>query len=811
MDGAWQDLRFGLRTLAKSPGFTSVVVLTLALGIGANTAIFSYVDAVLMKPLPYRDPDQLVMLWEQRPDGGRNGISTLNFLDWKNHSTAFQSMAAVTGDGRTLTGVAEPVRLRTARVSASYFDVFGTRAVLGRTFAAREDQPGNDRVVVLSHRIWEARFGADRGILGRAINLDGEPYIVVGVLPAAAAYDRGWPDIWIPLAFKSAERTRDFHWLRAFGRLKSGFSVEKASAEMKSIAAAIARDYPESNKGWSVITDRFADRVVPSGLRKSLLVLMSAVAMVLLIGCVNVANLLLARAASREREVAIRSSLGARPARLVRQFLTESLLLSLCGALLGLAIAYGLIAALRAALPPFALPAEASVSIDGRVLAFTMAVTLTTAVLFGIAPALSAARKNVVSALKEGGRGASAGAAPARLRGVLVTVEMALAFVLLAGAGLLIRSFFALQNVDPGFESTNVVTMGLSVSSKRVTDPDRLAAYQREVMAEVQALPGVRSVALTSALPLQGWGYGMPYQIAGRPEVDRANRRGGFFKMVTPSYFSALGIRLRQGRFLSVLDRKGAAPAAVINETFAKRDFPGEDPIGRRVLVQEIIPGRPELGPEIAWEIVGVIADEKIGGLDDRESAGMYVPLWQSPNYNTSLVIRTELDPQRSLKAIEDRVHRLDPNQALTDVRTMEQIKSESVATTRLRTILLAVFASFAVLLSAVGVYGVISYSVVSRTHELGIRSALGASVSHLVRLVIKSGMTMSLIGLAIGLGGAFGATRLLASLLFDVTPNDIPTLAGVAAVLVLVALLACYVPARRATRVDPMEALRCE
>jgi putative ABC transport system permease protein len=436
---------------------------------------------------------------------------------------------------------------------------------------------------------------------------------------------------------------------------------------------------------------------------------MAAVGAILLIGCANIANLLLARATAREREVAIRSSMGAGRLRLIRQFLTESILLSICGAMLGLVFAYGMIAGLQALMPPFYLPSEASVHMDWRVLFFTMAIAVLTGLLFGTAPAFHATRFELASSLKEGGRSASGGSARKRLRSALVVSEMAIAFILLSGAGLLIRSFFALQNVNPGFESTNVVTMGLPLSDARFPEVEQLEAYQRRVITELEGLPGVRTVALTSVLPLQGWGYGMPFLIADKPNVDRANRQACFFKMVSPSYFSALQIRIRKGRGLSELDRKGGSPAAVINETMAARFFAGEEPLGKRLLVQEIVPGKPELGPEIPWEIVGVIADEKVGGLDDNRSAGMYVPLGQSPNYNTSLVIRGDIEPAGFVKSIERKVRQIDKDQALIDIRTLDQIKNESVASNRLRTLLLAVFAGIALLLSAVGVYVVVS------------------------------------------------------------------------------------------------------
>jgi putative ABC transport system permease protein len=806
-----QDLRFGFRTLRKSPGFATVAILTLSIGIGANTAIFSFVNGVLLKPLPYGEPDRIVRVLEKPPGGGRNGISTLNFLDWQRNNTVFEYMAAQTGGSVTLTGVAEPIQLRGSRVSSHYFDIFGIKATLGRTFVPEEDQLGKHRVAVLSHALWSTQFGADPNVIGRSITLDGYPHTVIGVLPANGAFDRAFSQIWRPLAFEPENMTRNFHWFGAFAKLKPGVTLKQATAQMDAIGTRIAQDFPDSNKGWGVGLDPFAETVVGTQLRQSLYVLLSAVGMVLLIGCANLANLTLARGTGREREVAIRASIGAGRWRLVRQFLTENVLLSIAGGVLGLGLGFALKAGLELLLPPFSLPREADVAIDTRVLLFTLALAIVTGLVFGLAPALQATRPNLAGCMKEGGRGASAGGRH-RVRSALVITEVALAFVLLTGAGLLIRSFFQMQQVDTGFDSTNVLTAGLPIPDKKFPDPQQLGAYLRQVVDRVEALPGVRDVALTSALPMQGWGYGMPFQRADKPIVDRANRRACFFKMVSPSYFRALGMTLRKGRPIGEHDAKGGPPVTVINETMLRLYYKDEDPIGKRILVQEIVPGKTQLGPEIAWEIVGVVADEKVTNIDNRgDNPGMYVSNAQSPVFFQALIVRAAMNPEALKRSLSTAIHQIDKDQTITDVKTLEQIKAESVASNRLRSMLLTVFASIAILLAAIGIYGVISYSVEQRTHEMGIRAALGASKGDLLRLILRSGMLMTGIGLLLGLAGAFGLTRLLANLLFGVGERDPMTIGVVAVLLACVALLACYLPARRATKVDPMVALRYE
>ena len=811
MNGLLKDLQYACRTLIKSPGFTLVCLLTLAVGIGANTAIFSFVDSVLLKPLPYADADRIVRVLEKPPLGARNGISTLNYLDWQRANTVFDHMAAQAGGPVTLTGFGEPVQLRGGRVSAHYFEIFGIQATLGRTFAAGEDELGKEHVAVLSHVLWSAQFGGDPKWIGRTIRLDGEPYTVIGVLPEGSAFDRAYNQIWRPLAFQPENMTRNFHWFGSFAKLKPGVTLEKARAQMDSIGARIARDYPDSNKGWGVVVERFSEVLVDSDLRRSLYVLLAAAGMVLLIGCANLANLTLARGAAREREVAMRSALGAARRRLVRQFLTENVLLALAGGLVGLGVGYATMAALKAAIPPFSLPREVNVTMDGRLLLFALALSVFTGILFGLAPAWGATRADLAISLREGGRGAI-GRSRSKLRGILVVGEVSLAFVLLVSAGLLIRSFFQMQRADTGFDSTNVMTAGLPLSDKRYPDPVQLDSYLRQIVGNLESVPGVRDVAFTSALPMQGWGYGMPFQISDRPAVDRANRQACFFKMVGPSYFRAVGMRLREGRGLTDHDVAGSPPVTVINQTMKRKYFPDQDPIGKRILVQQIIPGKMQLGPEIAWEVVGVVGDERVTNLDDkRDNPGIYVTNEQSPVYFGGLVVRAATEPSRLVKALRRAVSDVNKEQPLTDVKTLEQIKSESMAGDRLRSMLLGVFAGIALLLSAVGIYGVISYSVAQRTGEIGIRAALGASRIDVLGLVLGRGIWMTGAGLAFGFAGALALTRLLATLLFGVGPWDPFTMFAVCGMLASVGLLACYLPARRAAQVDPAVALRYE
>lgn len=806
------DIRYGCRTLLKSPGFTLVAVVTLALALGANTAIFSFVNAVLLEPPAYAEPDRIVRVLEAPPGGGRNGISTLNFLDWQRENTVFDFMAAQTGGSVALTGIEEPVQLPGMRVSAHYFDIFGVGAAQGRTFAADEDQAGKDKVAVLSHVLWQTQFGGDPGLVGRSILLDGEPHTVIGILPKGSPFDRGFARIWRPLVFKPDNMTRNFHWFGAMARLKQGVTLEQARAQMDTIGKRIAAEYPDSNKDWGVGIDPLAEIMVGKQLRTSLYVLLAAVGMVLLIACANLANLSLMRVVGREREIAVRTALGAGRWALARQFLTESLLISLAGGLLGLGLGWLAMTGLKLIVPRFALPSEADVALDGRVLLFSFGLAAVTGLVVGLFPALQATRASLTQSLKQGGVGGTAGT-HARVRSTLVVTEIALAFVLLTGAGLLIRSLGKLGAVDPGFDDTNVLTFRFPTSDQRYPDPAALGAYLRQVHARLEALPGVTGVALTSALPMQGWGYGMPFQLADQETVDRANRRACFFKMVSPSYHRTLGMRLLKGRLLAETDLRGSPPVAVINETMARKHFGGKDPIGKRILVQEIVPGKTQLGEEIPWEVVGIVADEAVGGLDSNRdnNPGMYVSNEQSPVYFNSVVLRAANDPALLREAIKKTVREISPDQVMPDMKDLAVIRDESLGNNRFRVLLLGSFAGVSLLLSAIGIYGVISYSVTQRTREIGIRTALGAGRGDVLRLILRHAMGLAVLGLLLGVAGSFGLTRLLQNLLFGIGDRDPVTLVTVFLLLGLVALVACLLPARRATRVDPVIALRAE
>jgi putative ABC transport system permease protein len=806
-----KELRHSVRTLRQSPGFTAVAILTLAIGIGANTAIFSFVDAMLLKPLPYPDADRIVRVMEKPPRGARNGISTLNFLDWQRDNTVFDFMSAQTGDAVTLTGGSEPIQLRGALVSAGYFKVFGAEPELGRTFRPGEDELGKHHVAVISHAVWASQFGSDPSIATRTVLLNNEPHTIVGVLPARSAFDRAPVQIWRPLAFRPSNMTRDFHWMISFARLKDGVTLAQARANMDAIGKRIENDFPASNKGWGVVVEPYAETLINPQARTIILLLLSSTGFLLLIGCANLANLALARGVSREREVVVRASLGAGRWDLIRQFLTENVLLSICGGLFGLAIGYGLMKAMGLMLPPFTLPREVNASIDARVLLFALIVSIATGMLFGMAPALQATKPDLAAAMKEEGRGSSGGAGRRRLRDSLIVAEIALAFMLLVVSGLMMRSFLGLLNIDAGFDSNNLLTMRLPATIEQFPEPEQMNRYLREVRTAVEAVPGVRETAYSCAAPMQGTCYGMPMQVASKPRVDVANRDGGFYKVVSPSYFSALGIKPIKGRLLADTDTSNSPPVLVMNERLANRYFPKEDPIGQRILIQKIVPGKTELGDDIAWEVVGVIGDEKIGGPEDVQSAGVYVSNEQTPVYGMVLNIRASVNPLTLQQPITAAIRSVNKDQAISDIRSVDQIRDQSMGGRRLVSVLLGTFATVALVLAGLGIYGVISYNVAQRTREMGIRAALGATERSLLRLILDRGVRLTLVGLAIGTGGAIALTRLMATLLFGVGARDPLTMVSVGVILAGVAIIASYVPARRATRVDPVVALRYE
>jgi putative ABC transport system permease protein len=813
LDTLLQDIRFGLRTLSKSPGFTITALATIGIGIGANAAIFSFVDNVILKPLPYPDPDGIQYLYEVRPDQSWCNISTLNFLEWQRENKVFAYVAGHMWAPATLTGVEQPVLLQGQKVSAHFFDIFGIKTALGRTFVEGEDQMGSDHVAVIANSVWISQFGADPGIIGKSVTLDGEPYTVIGVLAKGNPFERGYFQVWRPLSIAPENLSRDLHTLLAFGRLKPGVTLQQARTQMDAIAISIARDFPRSNKGWGIGIWPLTSGYVGGDTTQSLYLLMAAVGMVLLIACANLANITLARGIAREREVAVRAALGASRTRLVRQLLTESLLLSSCGGVLGLLVGYGGIAAIKAAIPPYWLPMEANVEMDGRVLLFTIGLSALTGLVFGLIPAMRASRPDLTNSIRQGGSGASVGRSRSMLRSSLVIIEVGLASALLCCSGLLFRSFLKLQLVELGFDPTNVVAAGLPVSDKRFPTGERLNLYLHRILDRVGSLPGVQNVALTSSQPLGGEGWGMPFQIVGSKPIDVANRPWCFVKMVSPSYFRTIGMRLAKGRSLTDRDVKGAQPAVVINQTLAKKFFPNDDPIGKQLSIQEIRYASNQFGPEILWQVIGVVADERIQGLSDRNEGmpGIYVTDDQCPQGMQSLVVRGAIAPAVLQRSIANAVHEVDRDQVLDGMRTLEESKSDSLGSDRLRTAVFSIFSAVALLLSAVGLYGVISYSVVQRTREIGIRTALGATSRNILGLVLRNGMMLTGIGLLIGVLGTLSIAQFLSYMLFNVEKYDPITMAAVVGILTVMAFLACIIPARRAAKINSIVALRYE
>ncbi len=813
IDATWQDFSYAWRIVKRSPGFTFFATLTIALGLGANAAIFSLVDGVLLKSFSYPEPERIVQLWEKPPRGLRNGISAANYIDWTKQSESFEAMAAQTGatmsyaaSSATGSTGGEPRSLRAAVVSAPYFEVFGARAALGRTFARDEDQPGREKVTVISNRLWLNLFGADPTLVGRDILLNGNRYTVVGVLPGNSEFDRRSVDLWIPLAFP-AKVARDYHYLGAVARLKRGVSFEQAQAEMSAIAEGIAKRYPDVKKGWGATVDRYIDRVVGPQMQLSLRVLMAAVVAVLLIGCANLANMLMARATLRSREIALRLALGAHRTRLVRMLLTESLMLSAFGGFLGVGLGYGLLRWIQGLLPPFYFPAEASIAMDGRVLLFLGVVTILTSVAFGLTPALRASRRDAAGALKEGGRTSSAGRRDVYVRHAFVAAQVTAAFILLAGAGLLIRSFYRMMDVDTGYDTEGIVAAYLPLTNERDPEPMALTQYIQQVLDEVRAVPGVQDSAVATAIPLRGWGDGMPFRMPEKPDEIV----GTGFKIITPGYFRTLGLRLVAGRLLDDHDTAGSVPVVVVNQSFVRRYLSNRDPVGSRILVERILPSRRGLGPLTAWEIVGVVVDEKASGLENLTDVGAYASFAQSPVVGLGLVARGSGDPAMLIKSIQQAVRRVNKYQVLDRPMTVTQLKADSMIGRRLPTYLLGGFALLAMLLACAGIYGVLSFVTAKRAQELGIRAALGASQWDLVRMVIRAGTMPVIVGIVLGLGGAMWLSRFIQAMLFQVSPIDAPSLLGVAALFLTVALVACFVPAWRASRIDPMAALRQE
>jgi putative ABC transport system permease protein len=797
------DLRYALRQLAKSPGFAAVTILTLALGIGACTAIFSVVNAVLLRPLDYPDPARLVVIREtQLPEFPEFSVSPPNFLDWEKQTKSFENLAAYSGSRVNFTGDGEPQQLIGVKATAHYFDVYGVKPALGRAFLPEEDAPGKNHVVVLSHPFWHRVFGGAADVVGRPIQLNGEPYTVVGVAPLGFGI-ASKVDAWMPMAFdpkETANDNRGAHYLNVAGRLRPGVTVAQAEAELKVLAAQLATQYPDSNKGWGIFMMPQQDYSVRD-VRAVLYTLLGAVGCVLLIACANIANLLLARATARHREISIRAALGASRARLVRQLLTESVLLALCGGLTGMLLArWGLDALL--ALAPANLPRVTDIHLDAGVLVFSLALSIITGLVFGIAPAWLAARADVNEALKQGSRGSTEGGARGRLRSALVVIEVTFALMLLGGAGLLARSFIQLAHVDPGFTPENATVLRLSLPQKKYALPEQQTAFADALLERVKTLPGVQAAGLTHSMPLVG-DYVLGFNIEGRPAIAPSDLPSTNYYAVTPEYFRAMGIRLVRGRVFTVRDDAKAPRVAIINETMARQHFPNEDPIGKRINITN--------GPDTWREIIGIVGDIKQYGVDKATTNQSYEPFAQVPFSSLNVVIRTNGHSTALLGAIRPTVYAVDKDQPIGTIRPLEEIVADSVARQRFAMTLLTVFSLVALVIAAVGIYGVMAYSVVQRTGEFGIRMALGAQQRDVLRLVLAQGGKLVGLGLIIGLAATLAASRAMSSMLFNTSAQDPLTLGTITLLLGAVALVACLLPATRATKVNPIEALRTE
>ncbi len=801
------DLRYALRQLLKNPGFTVVAILTLALGIGACSAIFSVVNGVLLRPLDYPNADRIVVIREsQPPEFPEFSTAPPNYIDWTQQAKSFEGITAYTNAQLNLTGEGEPQRLTGMRATANYFDVYGVKPFLGRWFSAEEDARGKNHVVILSHSFWQRVFGGAANVINRDLQLNGEPYSVIGIAPPGFG-QQNKTEVWTPMAFKPEEISNDGrggHYVSTAARLRPGVTVAQADAEMRVIAAQLARQYPDTNKGWTVFVMSMLDYSVRN-VRVVLYTLFGAVGCVLLIACANIANLLLARATARHREISIRAALGAGRGRLVRQFLTESVLLAFCGGVAGLILAHWGLAALLA-LAPATLPRAATIHLDGTVVAFSLALSLLTGVIFGAAPAWLAAHTDVNEALKQGARGSTEGGARGGFRSALVILELAFALVLLGGAGLLARSFMQLTHVDPGFNPENATVLRLSLPEKKYAKPEQQAAFVDSLVERLQALPGVQATGVTHAMPLIG-DWVMVFAIDGRPALPLNEWPSANYYSVTPEYFRAMGIRLARGRVFTGRDDARAPRVAIINETLAHQFFPNEDPIGKRINIPLGAPGELTV-----WrEIVGIVDDIKQYGVDKQTTSQCYEPFAQSPFDTLNVVVRTSGSPSAMLSALRPEVYAVDKDQPIGSIRPLLEIMAEKISQQRFAMTLLSVFSIVALVIAAVGIYGVMAYSVVQRTGEIGIRMALGAQTRDVLRLVLAQAGKLVGLGLVTGLVATFVVARAMTSILYRTSTHDPLTLASITILLAAVALVACLLPARRATKVDPIVALRVE
>jgi putative ABC transport system permease protein len=798
------DFRYAARLLLRSPAFTLVAVAALALGIGANTAIFSVVDTLLLRPLPYADADRLAVIWEHNipRDRQHNVVSPGNFIHWQELNQSFTELSALSMTFRTtLTGAGDATELPVQYVSAGIFRILGVRPALGRDFTKQDDAPGVG-VVIISDRLWRQRFGADPTIVNRSIQLDGRPNVVAGVMPAGFSILDRTVDVWSTIGLPPSARTPRGRWIGVVGRLKDGVTMAQAQADMVRVHQELTRRFPDFNTGWTANVVPLREELTGT-VKPALWVMLGAVGFVLLIACANVGNLVLARATARQRELAVRAALGAGRGRLIRQMLVESLLLSIMGSTAGLLVAWWSVVALRTTIADRVPIARLDqVSIDGTVLLFTAGAALVSALLFGIAPALTSAGARLTESLKDGGRSGSA-ARGARIRSVFVVVETALALILLVGSGLLLRSFVALMRVDPGFDPAHTMTVKVSIPTAKYRDAAQQQAFFNQLFEKLDALPGVTAAGGTSFLPIAGLGAATGFQIVGQPKPSAGQEPVTDVRVVTHDYFKAMGVPLLRGRTFDSRDAGTNVRRVIVNQALARKHFPNEDPIGKSIIVS--------WNDEGADEIVGVVGDVRQQDLETEARATIYWPPGRFTYPFMSVAIRTAGDPRTVVAGTVAALHELDPNVAAADVKTMDAVIDASVAQRRLTMLLLSIFAVVALVLAAVGIYGVIGYSVSQRTQEIGIRMALGAQRATVLRMVVGQAMLLAALGIAAGAGGAWGLTRLMQKLLFGVEPSDPATFVGVAGILALVAAVAASIPGLRATRVDPVIALRSE
>jgi putative ABC transport system permease protein len=805
MDTLIKDIRYAVRACINNRRFTIVIVLTLAVGIGTTAALFTVVNAVILRPLTYKDSDQLLRVFESNPrkDSEFFSVSPPNYLDWKQHNQVFEDEAAMwRSEDLNMVATGEPEQVSATRVTANMFDVLGVAPAIGRGFLPEDEQPANEPVAMLSHRIWEHRFGEDKNILGQTLKLNGVNYTVIGVMPREFELPFNDGQLYLPLRFTEPDLNRGRRTLRVIGRMKPGVTLPQVQADLGSIARNLEQQYPNSNAGWGIALKELKSIVVPDEFKGSLMLLLGAVGFVLLIACVNVANLLSVRATSRQKEMAIRTALGATRGKLIRQLLIESALMSVSGGILGLLVAYwGVDILLK--VNPEEIPRLNEISVDWQVLGFTFLISMLCVAIFGTIPAVQASKADVTTALKEASRGSTGGPGRRRMRDAMVVTEVALAVIVVIGAGLLVKSFRQLQQVDPGFDPSHVLTVGINLPESKYPKREAAESFFMQLAERISALPGVVSVGTANSVPMSGRNSMNVFFIEGRP-LSPDQSEAAAYRIVSPSYFSTMKMPLLKGRLFEANETRDTARVMVIDESMQRRYWPNEDPIGRYVRF-----GGPKEPPSM---IIGVVKDVKTGGLDSEALPTMYLSsLQMRPQHSTTFVIRTNGDPLNMAAATRSQIQGLDSEQAVASMEAMEDIVSRSLAGWRFNMVIFATFAVIAILLASVGIYSVIAYSVNQRTHEIGVRMALGAMRHSLMAMVLRQGMVLAIVGVCIGLGASFALTRIMSHMLFDVSPTDVAIFVTGAMLSLVVAPAACLIPARRATKVNPLRALREE